>query len=181
MTPTATQSAVPAPAFERRDDIGRLVAVTWHGAGASADADTAGGRWLVAVDGSECSLRTIATAVQLVGLGRQGGGEDENESEVDLVHVQPWLVKEAAETELPRRAWAATAQARELLNAAQIRWRLHIVFGEAAPEIAGMAKALGSRAIAIGSHGLTAASSVLLGSVAYKVVHLAKLPVLIVR
>ena len=53
---------------------------------------------------------------------------------------------------------------------------------EAAPEIAGLANALGSCAIAfaIGSHGLTAAQSMLLGSVADKVVHLAKLPVLIV-
>lgn len=171
MTDAATQNAVPAPALVRRDDIGRLVAVTWHGAGAGADA--AGGRWLVAVDGSECSLRTLAMVAHLVAPGR--------DSEVDLVHVQPWLVKEAAETELPRRGWAATAQARELLDAASVRWRLHVVMGEAAPEIAGMADALGSRAIAIGSHGLTAAESLLLGSVAYKVVHLSKLPVLIVR
>ena len=173
MTRAASQTAVPAPAFERRDDIGRLIGVTWHGTGAGADANTAGGRWLVAVDGSECSLRTLATALQLVALGP--------DREVDLVHVQPWLVKEAAQTELSRRGWAATARARELLDAAAVRWRLHVVMGEAAPEIASVAAALGSRAIAIGSHGLTATESLLLGSVAYKVVHLAKLPVLIVR
>ncbi len=171
MTHAATQNAVPTPALERRDAIGRLVAVTWHGAGVSAD--IAGRRWLVAIDGSECSLRTLATTADLVAPGR--------DSEIDLVNVQPWLVNEAAETELPRRGWAATAPARELLDAASVRWRLHVVLGEAAPEIAGMADALGSRAIAIGSHGLTATESLLLGSVAYKVVHLAKLPVLIVR
>ncbi len=171
MTQAATQNAVPTPALERRDDIGRLVAVTWHGAGAGAN--TAGRRWLVAIDGSECSLRTLASAANLFALGR--------DSEVDLVNVQPWLVKEAAETELPRRGWAATAQARELLDAASIPWRLHVVLGEAAFEIAGLADALGSSAIAIGSHGLTATESLLLGSVAYKVLHLAKLPVLIVR
>ena len=173
MIQVATQNAVPAPASERRDDIGRLVAVTWHGAGAGANTDTAGGRWLVAIDGSECSLRTLASTVQLVALG--------HDREVDLVCVQPWLVKEAAQTELPRRGWATTAQARELLDTAKVRWRLHVVLGDAAPEIASMADALGSSAIAIGSHGLTAAESLLLGSVAYKVVHLAKLPILIVR
>lgn len=171
MTDAAIQEAMPAPALERRDDMGRLVAVTWHGAGASDDAGSA--RWLVAVDGSECSLRAVAMVAGLAALERG--------AEVDLVHVQPWLNKEAADTELARRGWAATAQARRLLDAAAIRWRLHAVMGEEAPEIAGLADVLGSRGIAIGSRGLTAAGSVLLGSVAYKVVHLAKRPVLIVR
>lgn len=172
MTHAATQNALPSPVLERRDDIGRLVAATWHGVGAGADS-AAAARWLVAIDGSDCSLRTLATAVDLVMLG--------NDREIDLVNVQPWLVKEAAETELPRRGWAATAQARGLLDAASIRWRLNVVLGEAAPGIIGMADALSSRAIAIGSHGLTATESLLLGSVAYKVLQLAKLPVLIVR
>ena len=175
MTDAAIQNAVPAPALERRDDIGRLVSVTWHGAGAmDRTGDNAGcARWLVAVDGSECSLRAVAMAAQLVAL--------EPHAELALVHVQPWLNKEAAETELPRRGWVATAQARELLDAAPVRWRLYVVMGEAAPEIAGLADALGSRGIVIGSRGLTAAESLLLGSVAYKVVYSAKPPVLIVR
>lgn len=44
MTRSATQNAVPTPTFERCDDIGRLVAVTWDGPGAGAAGDTAGGR-----------------------------------------------------------------------------------------------------------------------------------------
>ena len=171
MTDAAIQDAVPAPALERRDDMGRLVAVTWHGAKTSDGTGRA--RWLVAVDGSECSLRAVA---MVAGLAAR-----EPVAEVDLVHVQSWLNKEAAETELPHRGWAATAQARHLLDAVPIRWRLHVIMGEEAPEIAGLADALGSRGIAIGSHGLSAAESVLLGSVADKVVHLAKLPVLLVR
>ena len=175
MTDAAIQNAVPAPALERRDDIGRLVSVTWHGAGTvDRTADNSGdARWLVAVDGSECSLRAVAMAAQLVAL--------EPHAQLALVNVQPWLNKEAAETELPRRGWEAMAQARELLDAASVRWRLHAVMGEEAPEIAGLADALGSRGIVIGSRGLSAAESLLLGSVAYKVVHLATLPVLIVR
>lgn len=171
MTDAAIQDAVPAPGLERRDDMGRLVAATWHGAGATDD--TGNARWLVAVDGSACSLRAVAMVAGLATLEKGAG--------VDLVHVQPWLNKEAAETELPRRGWAATAQARQLLDAAAIRWRLHVVMGEGAPEIARLADALGSRGIAIGSRGLTATESLLLGSVAYQVVHLARLPVLIVR
>ena len=173
MSDLSTHDSVPTPAIERRDDLDRLVAVTWNGGDETGE--TSRNRWLVAVDGSECSLRALEMASRLAALGRDVGVE------VDLVHVQPWLVKEAAETELARRGWAATAQARQMLDAASVRWHLHVVMGEAAPLIAELAEALGSRGIAIGSHGLTAAESLLLGSVAYKVVHLAKVPVLIVR
>lgn len=171
MTPAAMPDSMPAPGLERRDDMGRLVAVTWHGTGTHAAHGSA--RWLVAVDGSACSSRAVAMAARLAALAPG--------AEVDLVHVQSWLSKEAAETGLARGGWAATAQARQLLDAAGLRWRLHAVMGETAPEIVGLAEALGSHGIAMGSHGLTAAASVLLGSVAYKVLHLAGIPVLIVR
>lgn len=163
MTNAVMHEAPPARALERRDDIGRLVAATWHGTGAGES--TGALRWLVAVDGSECSLRAVAMAAGLAAL---------EHAEVDLVHVEPWLNKEAAETELPRRAWVATAGARQLLEAASVRWRLHVVMGEAAPEIVCMAEALGSRGIVIGSRGLGSAKSMLLGSVASKIVHMVK-------
>ncbi len=171
MTDASTPNAVPAPVLEGHDDIGRLVAVTWHGAGAGDQPASA--RWLVAVDGSACSLRAVEMVAGLAALEKGAG--------VDVVHVQPWLSKEAAEIELPRRGWAATAQARQLLDAASVPWRLHVVMGEGAPQIASVADALGSRGIVIGSRGLTATETLLLGSVAYRVVHLARLPVLIVR
>ena len=177
MTSVSTVEAMPVPPIERRDDIGRLVAVTWHGSGVRAG--TGNNRWLVAVDGSECSLRAVAMAARLAALGREG--------EVDIVHVQPWLVKEAAETELARRGWAATAQARQLLDSASVGWRLHVVMGEAAAQIVGLAETPGFagingiNGIVIGSRGQSMAESLMLGSVADKVVHQAKLPVMIVR
>lgn len=170
MTDAGMQDTMPAPALQRRDDMGRIVAVTWHGAGVGATPERE--RWLVAVDGSECSVRAASMVARLV--ARVQGAE------VDLVHVQPWLNKEAAESELPRRGWAATAEARQLLGAAAVRWRVHALMGEEAPEIAGLADALGSCGIAIGSQGWTATESLLLGSVAYQVVHLTMRPVLIV-
>ena len=171
MTDAVMQSDMTAPAFEKRDDIGRLVSVTWYGPGAGNDAG--GPRWLVAIDGSEFSHRAVAMVAALAAL--------EQGAEIDLVHIHPWLNKEAAETELPRRGWAATAQARQMVDAAKARWRLHVVMGEAASGISQTADLLSSRCIAIGSRGQTATASLLLGSVAYKVVHSAKLPVLIVR
>ena len=177
MTPVSTVEAVPVPAIERRDDIGRLVAVTWHGSGVRAV--NGNNRWLVAVDGSECSLRAVAMAARLAALGHDG--------EVDIVHVQPWLVKEAAETELARRGWAATAQARQLLDAASVRWRLHVVMGEAASQIVALAETPGINGIngingiVIGSRGQSVVKALMLGSVAEKVLHQAKAPVMIVR
>jgi len=166
-----TPSAIPAPDRTARDDLGRLVAASWgtasdHHAGHSS-------RWLVAIDGSEGSLRAASMAARLIPAEPRAG--------VDLVHVHPWLVKEAAEVELARRGWDATAAARALMDDAGIVWRLHVRMGEAAEEIVALAQELGSQGIAIGSHGLTATQSLFLGSVAYKVVHLGKVPVLIVR
>jgi nucleotide-binding universal stress UspA family protein len=171
MSDVAIPGAMSAPALERRDDMARLVAVTWYGAG--ADNDSGSARWLVADDGSACSLRAVAMVAGLLAL--------EQGAEVDLLHVQPWLNKEAAENQLAARGWEATAQARQRLDAAAIRRRLHVVMGEAALEIAGLADALGSRGIAIGSRGLSATESLLLGSVAYQIVHQTRVPVLVVR
>jgi hypothetical protein len=109
------QDTIPTFDLAQRDDMGRLVGVVWHGSGAGG-AQAGRTRWLVAVDGSACSLRAVAMVANMVAL-----------------------------------------------------------------EIVAKADALGSRGIAIGSRGLTVTESLLLGSVAYKVVHLTKLPVLIVH
>ena len=177
MTDLASVATMPTPAIERRDDIGRLVAVTWHASGVRAVRGA--NSWLVAVDGSECSLRAVAMAARLAQIDHDG--------EVDIVHVQPWLVKEAAETELARRGWAATAQARQLLDASSVRWRLHVVMGEAASQIValaetpGLAGINGINGIVIGSRGQSVIKALMLGSVAEKVLHQAKAPVMVVR
>lgn len=168
---TATPPAMPVPDGSSRDELGRLVAARWGGV--PEDRASHCGTWLVAVDGSQGAMRAAAMAAQLVAAEALAG--------VDLVHVQPWLTKEAAETELPRRGWQASAAARALMEEAGIAWRLHVRMGEAAEQIVALSQELGSRGIAVGSRGLAAAKSLLLGSVAYKVVHLAKVPVLVVR
>jgi nucleotide-binding universal stress UspA family protein len=170
MTST-TPTAIPAPDRTARDELDRLVAASW---GTAADSHAGrSSRWLVAVDGSDGSLRAALVAARLIAAEPRSG--------VDLVHIHPWLVKEAAEVELARRGWHATAAARALMDEAGIAWRLHVRMGEAAEKIVALAQELGSQGIAIGSHGLTATESLFLGSVAGKVVHLGKVPVLIVR
>ncbi len=170
--PATESGAMPTPVSEQRDDIGRLIAATFEASRPHPDAGSDNG-WLVAVDGSDHSLRAVAQAARLAA--------DLHERAIDLVNVQPWLGKEAAETALPQCGWAATARARALLDAAGVPWRVHAVMGEAAPQIVRLAEALGSRGIVIGTHGLTATQALLLGSVAYKVIHMATVPVLVVQ
>ena len=167
----ATQvPAMPAPTLTERDSDGRLIGVVIDCAQPlPAVTDNA---WLVAIDGSAHSLRATAEAAHLAGLMRGGA--------IHLLNVQPWLGKEAAESELPRRGWAATAGARECLNASGIPWRLHVLMGDAAECIVALADHLGC-VIVIGSNGLGATEALLLGSVAYQVLHLSKAPVLVVR
>ena len=171
--PVTESGAVPTPVSEERDDIGRLIAATYETGRAHPDAGSDNG-WLVAVDGSDHSLRAVSQAARLA-------SESHARASIDLVNVQPWLGKEAAETELPQRGWAATAPARALLDAAGVLWRVHVVMGEAAPQIVRLAEALGSRGIIIGARGLSSVKALLLGSVAYKVIHTATVSVLVTR
>lgn len=171
--PATESGAVPTPVSKGRDDIGRLIAVTFETGRAHPDAGSHKG-WLVAVDGSDHSLSAVSQAVRLA-------SESGARASIDLVNVQPWLGKEAAETELPQCGWAATASARALLDAAGAPWRVHVVMGEAAPQIVRLAEALGSRGIIIGARGLTSAQALLLGSVTYKVIHTATVSVLVTR
>ncbi len=165
------QEQAMALAATERDSEGRLVCVT-------VDSDpplssSADGTWLVAIDGSEHSLRAMTQAVYFARLMQHCA--------VHLINVEPWLSKEAAETELASRSWATTAKARCLLDESSVSWRLHGVMGEAAERIVSLSTRLGCTGIVIGSHGLGAAQALLLGSVAYKVIHLSRVSVLVVR
>lgn len=73
----------------------------------------------------------------------------------------------------------AAAQAR--LEAAGIHPELHVSVGERAETIIDFAASRNCEMILLGTRGHTGISGTLLGSVASKVVHLAKGPVLIVR
>jgi len=81
------------------------------------------------------------------------------------------------------REWAEAAlgPAREILRAAGVACKEHMVQGEVAQTIARLATELGCDQIVMGTRGQSALSGLLLGSVAIEVLHLADVPVTLVK
>ncbi len=158
------------PTAVEHDELGRLVAVRFDSVlplpGAPFE------RWLIGVDGSEHSLKAVAHAVKFAGVVHGLA--------LDLIDVVHWRSKEAAE-ELPALGLEETRAAREIMDAAGVPWRLHVVMGETAATVVSRAEALGANAIVLGSHGQGGFKAMLLGSVAMEVLHRASVPVWIVR
>ena len=160
----------PVLASSEHDTEGRLVGLVYDSAPPLPAPAT--NPWLVAVDSSDNALRAVAHAAGQVAAM--------NACALHLVHIQPWLAKEAAEAELAHRALGATARARDLLDAKGLSWRLHVALGEPAERIIHRAVRISASGIVIGSRGLSVIESLLFGSVAYKVMHLSPLPVMVV-
>ena len=99
---------------------------------------------------------------------------------VQLINIQPWLAREAAENGLAQRALADTEAVRELFAKAGRAWCLHVVMGEAADCILNAIGRLQPQGVVLGRRGLNAAQSLLLGSVTDKVLQQSPVPVLVV-
>lgn len=140
-------------------------------------------KFLIAVDGSEPAKRAIETIATMA-----RGGVD---LEVLLLNVREGPVYygtlpvfSAAEIESAQRKYqdellsdaAELAKTLGLKLAASLRAE-----GMAAPEIVRLAAEHEVDQIVLGTRGLGAVSSLLLGSVAQRVIHLAHLPVLLVK
>jgi len=76
---------------------------------------------------------------------------------------------------------ASLAEAKKRLDAAGIEYRAQILVGQIADTIVAQAKKTRCDLIFIGTHGRGAAANLLLGSTASKVLHIAAVPVLLVR
>ena len=162
--------ATPALAGSQRDAAGRLIALVFNSTPPLAAPDI--NPWLIAVDSSDNALRAVAHAANQAVLM--------NACALHLIHVQPWLSKEAAETELAHLGLEATSRARTTLDAEGLPWRLHVAMGEPAERILEQAAQLRASGLVMGSRGLGNLESLLLGSVSYKVMHLSRIPVLVV-
>ena len=153
-----------------RDISGRLIALVFDSTPPLATPES--NPWLIALDKSDNALRAVAHAANQAVLMKT--------CTLHLIHVLPWLSKEAAEAELAVLGLESTARARAMLDARGLPWRLHVAMGDPAESILEAAARLRASALVVGSRGLGNLESLLLGSVSYKVMHLSRIPVLVV-
>ena len=140
-------------------------------------------KFLVAVDGSDPARR----AVQVVA----GFSQRLPQSEVLLLHVGvlnvfygelPAFDAEAVERAAREHCEALMAEALTHARACGLRQvAAQVVMGEPASVIVRSAEEWGADQIVMGTHGRGMLGSLFLGSVAQRVVHLSKVPVLLVK
>lgn len=137
--------------------------------------------FLLAVDGSEISNRAAEHAALVQATPGAGRVLVLNvQPEPPALHVKV-LGQEAATDNARKLAHEATAFAERVLTAAKVPHETVIEFGDSAETIARVARERKCDQVVIGTRGLGHLGSAMLGSVAYKVVHLTDLPVTLVR
>jgi nucleotide-binding universal stress UspA family protein len=139
-------------------------------------------KWLLPIDGSDTSLNAVRWVTGNSQALRQA-------PEIHLINVQAVLPSDIgrfinAETIKEfhlENGMKALAAARDELVAAGLSPTLHVLIGDPAAGITDFAASHGCSQIVIGTRGHSGLTGTLLGSVAMKLVHHAKVPVLLVR
>jgi nucleotide-binding universal stress UspA family protein len=140
-------------------------------------------RILVAVDGSDCSLRALGFAAQQA--------REMPDAHVHVVAVQApvyvygevevYAGKDHMRSLAADQMRAALDAAAEVLAGAGISGQLELQEGEPAATIARRAAELGCASIVLGTHGRGRLGTAIMGSVAQEVVHLSTMPVTLVK
>jgi nucleotide-binding universal stress UspA family protein len=137
---------------------------------------------LIPVDGSEVSLRAVQFMIGQIKRGQPSG--------LLVLYVQPPIVsgevrmfvsQDVIDAYYREEGEKALSKAKGLLDAAGVRYEACIKVGHAAETIAQFAEEKQCHSIVLGGRGLGSVVGMLLGSVTTKVLHLAKVPVTIVK
>jgi nucleotide-binding universal stress UspA family protein len=139
---------------------------------------------LLATDGSEHGRRTIEKVVQLSAEMRAPARVHVlNVQEAPVVYgaAEVYLPYEKAEQYVKEAGQKVADAAAEALRNAGLSPSAEVAIGEVAPTIVARAKELGCDLIAMGTRGMGAIGSLVLGSAATKVIHLSDIPVLLVH
>ena len=139
---------------------------------------------LVATDGSKPALRAVKYAVELVRMLSSTSNAITLISvhdDVGLRHAKAFVGREAVADYLRELSEKELKPARKLLDAAGVKHDMEVRTGHVAQEIVDCAQASKFDLIALGSKGRGAIADLLIGSVARRVLAMAKGPVLLVK
>ena len=138
---------------------------------------------LLAVDGSENSVRATKSLIEQLSLFKDAPQVDVVTVHLPLPNIGTarMITREIRDEYYKEGCDEALAPTTTLLDAANVPYKTHRLIGQVAETIVQAAKDLGSNLIYMGTHGRTGMTSVVMGSVATKVLHLAPVPVQLVR
>jgi nucleotide-binding universal stress UspA family protein len=137
---------------------------------------------LVPVDGSRTSERAVRhvialtkgrdpMAIQLVNV----------QEEADAIELRRFMKPEEIKRLQREHGEAALAAAKRLLDRAGIAYEAHVLVGDPAEKIVAFAARGRFDKIIMGTHGRGKVASMLMGSVAMKVLHQSRIPVTLVK
>jgi nucleotide-binding universal stress UspA family protein len=138
---------------------------------------------LIPIDGSENALRAVRQVLDKRGWYREA-------LEIHLVNVQLPVASGAVRMFIPQdqlreyyddEGQKALQAAKDLLQQSGVPFHCRVGVGDPAPTIMHYCTEQGCELIAMGTRGLGALGNVLIGSIATKVIHLAHVPVLLVK
>ena len=138
---------------------------------------------ILPVDGSECSMRAVDHLLTHISWFREM-------PEIHVLHVQPpipigrvqaHIGKDTLHDYYREESQTLLTPVQTRLDAAERFHTTHIHVGQPAEVIVKMADELQCDLIIMGAHGRGVLASMVMGSVATRVLHLAKCPVLLVK
>lgn len=138
---------------------------------------------LLPVDGSDCSDRAVDFVIQKL-AARDGGLELHLltvHAPIPYARAVSVIGNDKVEQYYHDEGEATLKSARAKLDAAKVKYQHHIVVGDPAPTISRFAAEKNVDQVVMGTHGRGSVGSMLMGSIASKVVHACAVPVLLVK
>lgn len=138
---------------------------------------------LIPIDSSDNSLRALGYAIR---LARENGPMElvlvhAHEEPIVYGEVSLYMTEARARQLQQERSEELLKPAIDMAKDAGVTFASRILVGEIAGSIARCAEELACDGIVMGTRGLSAIGNLVMGSVATKVIHLAKVPVTLVK
>ena len=138
---------------------------------------------LVPIDNSENALRALRYAIKLAKENKATELHIVYAHEPPIVYgeIAVYLTEEKAKQMQRQHSDDILKPAIELARKAKVKFTTKVLIGNIAEQIVGHAERLRCDGIVMGTRGMGAIGSLVMGSIATKVIHLTKLPVTLVK